>query len=178
MTTNSLAVKPGILSKLQIKETVLILAVSIVIPFLVHLLPAYNGAPAGAIVLAMFFAPYYAIKYFKFHVGVIAALFAPMLNYLVTGQPAAGLIPLLTLQLVLFVFVSKILYGVKAFQYLNAFFAYGASIIVSAILLLVFSGVMPGMTTGGYFESAFITGFPGILLLILANATLIQFDRK
>lgn len=178
MLINTYAVKSGIFSRLQIKETVLILALSILIPFLIHLFLAYNGVPVGAIVLAMFFAPYIAIRYFNFHVGIIAALLAPILNYFVTGHPATGLIPLMTLQLALFVISSRLLNEVKVFKYMNTLFAYILTIAVSALVLLIFPGLMFAASVGSYFESAFITGFPGILLLVLVNVALVQFDKR
>jgi hypothetical protein len=176
MANNSLALEPGLLSKVQVKETLIVLAISIIIPFLIHLLPAYKGTPAGAILLAMFFAPFYAIRYFKFHVGVIAAISSPMLNYLVTGKPTSGLVPLLTLQLVLFVLLSKVLYKIDTFKYLNAFFSYAAAIFISSILLALVPDLTHGMPIDVYLETAFVTAIPGILLLILANAVLVHFD--
>jgi hypothetical protein len=178
MTNNSLTIEPGLISRVQVKETIIVLIVSIVIPFLIHLLPTYKGTPAGAILLAMFFAPFYAIRYFKFHVGVIAAIFSPMLNHLITGQPIAGLVPLLTLQLVLFVFLSKALYKITALKYFNASFSYVATIFISLIILLIAPALKPGISMGRYFESAFVIGFPGIFLLIFVNALLIKFDKK
>ncbi len=177
-STNTIAAKPGIIVRLQVKETALVLALSVLITFLIHLLPSYNGIPVGAIFLAMFFAPYFAVKYFKFHVALLTSLAAPFMNYLITGNPRADLIPLLTLQLALFISASKIFSNFSSLKYLDALSSYVVAMVISFLALLAFPVLMSNSSLASYFQSAFVTGLPGILLLVLMNVALIQFNKK
>ena len=94
----SLAIENSLLSKLQIKESVAVLAFSILIPFLIHFIPV-SGNPVGAVLLPIFIAPFIAVVFFRFNVGIIAALLSPVLNYLLTGNPVYGLLGIITLEL-------------------------------------------------------------------------------
>ena len=175
---NSIAVKSGLLTKIQVKETVLILSLSVLIPFLVHFLPDFNGVAIGAIFLPMFWAPYIAVKYFKFHVGLIAALTAPILNYWITGNPHMAIISLMTIQLALFVVVSGLLKNFGKLKYLNAVLAYIIAIAAASIVIISLPALMPNLVLGNYFMTAFVSGLPGLILLAAINFASVRFNNK
>lgn len=177
-STNSIAVKSNLLSRIQIKETVLILSLSVLMPFLIHFLPDYNGIPIGAILLPMFWAPYIAAKFFKFHVGLIAALTAPIMNYWITGNPQMAIVSLMTVQLALFVIVSALLKNIGRLQYLNAVLSYLIAVTLSAFIILVLPLLMPGMILENYFISAIVSGLPGIVLLAVINYASVKLNKK
>jgi len=106
--TTSLTIESSLLNKVQIKESVFVLAFSILIPFLIHFIPV-SGNPAGAVLLPIFIAPFIAVVFFRLNVAVIAALLSPVLNYLLTGNPVYGIVGIITLELVLFVFIAWLL---------------------------------------------------------------------
>ena len=176
-SANSIAVGSNILTKLQIKETAIILILSVFIPFLIHFLPDYNGIVVGAILLPMFWAPYIAVKFFKFHVGLIAALVSPVINYLITGNPRIEIMTLMTIQLTLFVITAGLLKNLKTLKYLNAFLSYIIAVVSASILLILIPSLMPGLVIGNYFTAAFVTAIPGIVMLIAINFMSVKFSN-
>ncbi len=177
-SANSIAVRSSILSKLQVKETAVVLLLSVLIPFLIHLFPDYNGVVVGAILLPMFWAPYIAVKFFKFHVGLITALAAPAINYLITGNPRIEILTLTTIQLTLFVIITGLLKNIAPLKYLNALLSYIISALFASLLLVLIPSLMPGLILGNYFISSFVTCIPGIVVLAAINFTAVKFDNR
>ena len=66
-----------VIKDLQVVETVILLAGSILFQFLIHLIPS-SGAPLGAVLLAMFFAPLIAVIFFNFVYNRINRFFFPV----------------------------------------------------------------------------------------------------
>lgn len=165
--TTSLAIENSILTKLQLKESVSVLAFSILIPFLIHFVPV-SGNPAGAVLLPIFIAPFLAIIFFRLNVGIIAALLSPVLNYLLTGSPVYGIVGIMTLELFLFVLIAWLLIKLNYAKY----FAAPVSVVISMFLTqLVFSSV-------SHFAVVLTTAFPGIILISLVNILIFTFAKK
>ena len=99
---NTTTISNSFLRNLQIVETIALLAASILLQFLIHIIPS-TGTPIGAVLLAMFFAPLVAVIFFKAHTAFIVGILSPVLNYFITGLPKAEILPLMTIELVLFV---------------------------------------------------------------------------
>jgi hypothetical protein len=165
--TTSLTIESSLLNKVQIKESVFVLAFSILIPFLIHFIPV-SGNPAGAVLLPIFIAPFIAVVFFRLNVAVIAALLSPVLNYLLTGNPVYGIVGIITLELVLFVFIAWLLIKLKFVKY----FAAPVSVIISMFVTqLIFSSV-------GHFAVVLTTGLPGIILISLMNILIFTLAKK
>lgn len=175
-SVNSLAARQGILTRIQFKETAIILSLSVMVPFLIHFLPDINSLAIGAILLPMFWAPYFGVKFFKFHVGLIPALAAPVVNYLVTGNPQTGIVPLMTLQLAVFVVAAKVFDRFNYLKYFNAVVSYAVSISVSLLVMMTFPFFMPALNPAAYLSSAFIYGIPGIIALALINYFSVKYN--
>lgn len=175
--SNIVALKPGILQKLQVGEMVLVLALSVLIPFLIHLIPSYNGIPVGAIYLAMFIAPFIAVKFFKFHVALIVAASAPVLNFLITGNPVQGLVPLITFELIVFISISKILNEIPKLNYLNSLIAYLGTVLISLILINLFNGVFT-KSAAEFISVSVFSAVPGIILLVLMNILAVKWKKS
>jgi hypothetical protein len=83
-------------------KTASVISGMVVLPFLVHLIPYSGKAPLGATLLPMFIVPLVG-AFFVSPVGlVVAALAAPLLNYLLTGMPALPNLYVVTTELLLF----------------------------------------------------------------------------
>jgi hypothetical protein len=165
--TNSFAIENSILSKVQLKESVIVLAFSILIPFLIHFIPV-SGSPAGAVLLPIFIAPFIALMFFRLNVALLAALFSPMLNYLLTGNPVYGIVGTMTLELSLFVLLAWLLLKVNFVKYSAA----PVSIILSMFVTqLIFS-------SANYFIAVLTTALPGIILISLINILIFTFAKK
>jgi len=165
--TNSIIIDNLSLNKLQIKESVFVLAFSILIPFLIHFIPV-SGNPAGAVLLPIFIAPFIAVVFFRLNVGLIAAILSPMLNYLLTGNPLYGTVGLVTVELFLFVLISRPLIKMNYIKY----FAAPVSVIISMFAAqLIFSSV-------SHFVVVFTTALPGIILISLINLLIFPLAKK
>ena len=165
--TTSLTIGNSILDKLQLKESVIVLAFSILIPFLIHFVPI-SGSPAGAVLLPIFIAPFLAIVFFRLNVGITAALLSPMLNYLLTGNPVYGVVGIITLELSLFVLIAWLLIKVNYIKYSAA----PVSVIISMFIIqVIFSSV-------SHFTVVLTTALPGIILISLLNILIFTFEKK
>jgi hypothetical protein len=156
-----------LVNKLQVKETLSILACSILIPYLMHFIPA-SGNPVGAVLLPIFIAPFIAVVFFKWNTAVITALLSPMLNYIVTGNPHFAIVGVVTTELVLFVSMSLLLVKVNGLKYAAA----PISLVVSMFAAqAIFSSV-------SHFAVVFVTGLPGIALISLINIFALKLAGK
>jgi hypothetical protein len=165
--TSSLTIENSFLNKLQVKESVAVLAFSVLIPFLIHVIP-FAGSPAGAVLLPIFIAPFIAVVFFRFDVAIIAALLSPVLNYFLTGNPVYGSVGIMTLELCMFVSIAKLLIKYDYVKYIAA----PAGVIVSMFFSqFIFSSV-------NHFTAALTTAIPGIILISLLNVLLFTLSKK
>jgi hypothetical protein len=165
--TTSLTIENSLLNKLQVKESVAVLAFSVLIPFLIHAVP-FSGSSAGAVLLPIFFAPFIAVVFFRLDVAIIAALLSPVLNYLLTGNPAYGTVGVITLELSVFVLIAWVLIKSKYAKYVAA----PAGIIVT----MFFSGLV--FSSPSHFAVVLTTAVPGIILISLLNVLIFTLAKK
>ena len=161
----------GIVKNLQIVETIILLAASILFQFLIHLIPS-SGTPLGAVLLAMFFAPLIAVIFFKAHTAFIVGILSPVLNYFITGSPRAEILPLMTIELVLFVSLLYLFFNISRVKKISALLAVIISIALSFPIASLFSGY------SGNLLSSLTTAIPGILLLTSLNYFLVRHQEK
>jgi len=168
---NTSVVNSTVIRNLQVVETILLLAASILFQFLIHLIPN-SGTPVGAFLLAMFFAPLIAVIFFKPHTAFIVAIFSPILNYLISGSPLAEILPLITIKLVLFVSCLYLFFNVKSIKKISALFAIIISLSISPFIVTLFSKYSANVL------NTLTIAIPGILLLTLANYFLVRYQEK
>lgn len=167
--TNSLSRAEQIGSKLQLRATVVMMALAVLLPFLTHLLPAYNGTPAGAILLPMFYAPFIAVALFRLHVGLLAAIAAPLLNFLVTGMPLAGVLMVLGIELVLFTFIAASLLKTSKLSWVAAPLSYLLAKGVSGSILAFVPSLVPNVSAGDFVANSITHALPGLVVLLGIN---------
>jgi hypothetical protein len=85
-----------------------VLAISVFLPVVVHVVPSFDGLPMGAHLLPIFYAPLLAIMMKRMPVAFLAALIAPLLNHLITGMPATAIVLPLTMELIAFTLLFTI----------------------------------------------------------------------
>ena len=168
---NTSVVNNAAIRNLQVVETVLLLAGSILLQFLIHLIPS-SGTPIGAYVLAMFFAPLIAIIFFKPHTAFVVAILSPILNYLISGSPIAVILPLMTIKLVLFVSCLYLFFNIKSIKKISALLAILVSLTLSPFIVSLFSSYNKNVL------STLTTAIPGILLLTVVNYFLVRYQEK
>jgi len=166
--TKSIALEQGVLSRIRIRATLIALVGGVATPFLAHMLPAYNGTPVGAILLAMFYAPLVAVLVSRFHVGLIVAALAPLLNVLITGHPDWSIAPVLTIELILFVSFVYFLSRQKAIGWLSAPVAYIAAKTVSTAAIAVFPAIL-NVNPADFWLNSIVNGSAGLAVLTAIN---------
>ncbi len=159
----------------DIPQSLIVLAAAVAVPFLIHLIPFSGGVPLGMKILPLFYIPLIAILVFRFHVGFIAALLAPIVNYLITGQPVFEMVMLLSAELALF---AGAVYLCAKHKYLR-WIAGPLSFIIAKGISSLSMGWMPfEMTSGEYWINAVSNGTLGIMLLLILNIVVLRFWKS
>ncbi len=171
---SSAALKP-IVKDLELKGVAILIAASLVVPFLIHLIPPVNGVRMGAVLLPMFYVPLIAVTFYKFRTALIVTAFGPSLNYLLTGSPVAGAVPLLTSEVLLFVLILTVLLKYNRLKQISALISILPALVIPPLLIGLFSG------HGYSLEHLLISlrnAVPGIIVLMLMNIFLPRLKEK
>ena len=92
-----------------VKETSVVLGLTLFLPFVVHILPSWDDSPLGSHLLPIFYAPLGALILNRMGIAVFASFLAPWINHLLTGHPVVPMAALLCLQLMVFLMVGAAL---------------------------------------------------------------------
>ncbi|NND06765.1 MAG: hypothetical protein HKN87_10330 [Saprospiraceae bacterium] len=161
---------------LQITPTIAILIATCLLPLMVHLIPIGGGAPAGAMLLPIFYLPFIALIFFKKHVALVAALLAPFINFLLTGNPQWELVTLLSVELVAFVILSAGLLRQHRLKWIAAPVGYlGAKLVSSLVLILL--PLLPNLQASDFLAQSIATALPGILILMVINILVLKLKK-
>lgn len=155
-----------------IPATLVTIAATVALPFLVHLLPPVNGTPVGAVLLPLFIAPFVALYLFHPAAALVAALVTPSINRALTGQPTAEMAVLLTVELTVFTVVALLLKSRWPRSVVNAPAAYLAAKVVAAIVLSL-TALIPALPLG-YLTSSVVNALPGLAILLVVNLLLVR----
>lgn len=150
----------------RIAAVTVLLAVGLVLPLLVHLIPVQAGPPAGARLLPIFLAPLVALLRLDAVSALTIALLSPLLNRLVTGMPDG---PMLTALLVELAAFCGILLLVRRFAPRAAGPAAPFAYLVAAALATLLLGSVP---TAGWLVDTLRVAWPGLVVLAAAGAAL------
>lgn len=156
------------LISLEVRETAVVLAASVVLPFLVHLVPPLAAIPLGARVLPMFYAPFIAVILFRPHVAIITGLFSPILNSLLTGHPLPEKVFVLTIELVLFSIISYLIHR----KWKNFWGAAPLAYLVTVLSVMSLLGSIE------FLIGTIVMSFPGLAILLLINIFLLRSQPK
>jgi hypothetical protein len=163
--------------RLLVRETAIMLGISIAVPFLVHLIPSQT-VPWGARFLPIFLAPLLGVALFRLHVGLVPALLAPVLNHLITGSPAPIVVGVLTLELVVFALAVNGMLKSWPRLWLAGPLAYlvakGASAVAISVLPWL-SGLRPAHE---FALRSVETAMPGLLILAAVTLLAIQVRNR
>ncbi len=158
-----------------IKTTALILMAAVFFPFVIHLIPPYNGFSIGAYLLPMFYIPFIALFWYDWKVALPIAILAPLLNFLITGNPNWGFLVVLTLELVLFTGIAFLLLKQKTLKWIAAPFGYIGAKVISSLLLFIVP-IMPAAPVE-FFLGSLSRALPGIGILLLLNFLLLKYGH-
>lgn len=165
-----------IVKRAQLLATLAMTALGFLLPFAIHFFPTFQGTPVGAMFIPMFYMPFIASLFFRFHVGFIAAALAPVLNYAITGHPSVNLVTILTIEMSAFVFVAFILNQQNFLKYISAPLSYLIVKVFSLALLMLIPSLI-AVTPLKFFINSVSTAVPGILILTLLNLILVKVKK-
>lgn len=152
-----------------ISAACVVVAMTLLLPLLFHLLPAGEGVPLGARLLPIFYAPFLAALLFHPGVGLVAALLAPSLNHALTDRPAPEMVTMLTLELLLF--VGVILFARTRWP--NIPVLAPAAYVLAHLLAAVALGLPWTMAV-----ASLSTALPGIVILFILNVMVVLARRR
>jgi hypothetical protein len=156
------------------RELGILLTLSVMFPFMIHILPVPDDVRLGPKLLPMFYAPLLASLLGRTQSALIVALIAPWLNWLLTGHPTTRAGTVMTVQLITFVFVLRaLLTGLGPRWYLAAP-AYLGSLLAAALVVALFPALVGGRAAVEWAVSTIRIGLPGIAILVLINWLVIR----
>jgi hypothetical protein len=151
------------------RELGILLCLSVMFPFMVHIIPVPGDAQLGPRLLPMFYAPLLATLWGRTRSAVTVALLAPWLNWALTGYPPPPGAVVMMIQLLGFVIVLRtLLAGVGARWFLAAP-AYFSGLAVSAVATALVPALIGGQTALAWAAQSAAIGLPGIAILVLIN---------
>jgi hypothetical protein len=157
------------------RELGVLLCLSVMFPFLIHVLPVPATARLGPRLLPMFYAPLLAVLWGRVPTAFIIALLAPWLNWALTSYPAPLGAAMMVVELLGFVTALRALVarvGMRGFLALPSYLAAMAlATVVAAIFPLLTDG-RPALTWAAQSVAA---GIPGMAILFLINALAIRY---
>ncbi|MDJ0834504.1 MAG: hypothetical protein QNJ69_13350 [Gammaproteobacteria bacterium] len=162
------------LQTLQIPHTLIILAATMLLPVLFHLIPPVSDVPMGARLLPLFYAPLIAVLLFRPHVGLIAAALAPMLNYLLTGRPEFGLVTLLSGELLTFSLIMLLALKLR----LPAWLMVPVALLLAKTASFLLLHAMPHLSALPpvvYWQVTLANAIPGMLVLMAIAWTVTRY---
>ncbi|WP_291782982.1 hypothetical protein [Cecembia sp.] len=160
----------------RLKTISMVLVAAVFFPFFVHLIPPQNGIPIGAFLLPMFYIPFIALFAYNWKVALPIAFLAPILNFLITGNPNWEFLTVLTLELILFTGIAYLLLNGNWSKWVAAPLGYLGAKIISSLLLNFIP--MVSSVPWDFFLSSITRALPGIGVLLLINFLLLMFLNK
>ena len=144
------------------RELGILLTLSVMFPFLVHVLPVPEDARLGPRLLPMFYAPLLATLVGRTRSALIVAVVAPWLNWALTAHPLPPGALMMTIELLAFVLA------------LRSLPAYLTSMAAAVLAAGVFPGLIGNRAALGWAAQSLATGLPGVAILLLINWLVIR----
>ena len=151
------------------RELGILLSLSVMFPFMIHILPVPQDSRLGARLLPMFYAPLLAALVGRPATALGVALLAPWLNWALTSHPSPSGAIVLTLQLVVFVVAMRAMLARVAPHWFLVVSAFLLCIAASALAAAVFPAAIGGREPLAWALQNVSTGLPGLGVLLLIN---------
>lgn len=156
-------------------ELGILLTLSVVFPFLVHILPVPEDACLGPRLLPMFYAPLLAALLGRTRSALLVAMAAPWLNWALTNHPTPRGAIVAMLQLFVFVGVVRGLLAEVGARRFIAVPAYFASLASATIVVSVFPELIGGRPALAWVSNSLAMAWPGIGILLLINWLAVRY---
>ena len=151
------------------REMGILLALSVMFPFMIHIIPVPGDSQLGARLLPMFYAPLLAALWGRARSAVVLALAAPWLNWALTLHPAPLGAVVMMAELLGFVLVMRLLLTKVGAHWSLAAPAYFAGKIAAVVAVSLLPALIGGRAALGWAAQSVVIGAPGIAILVLIN---------
>jgi hypothetical protein len=166
---------PRFLTASLARELGVLLSLSVMFPYMIHLIPVPENAQLGPRLLPMLYAPLLAILLGRMRSAVLVALSAPWLNWALTSHPSPPSAIVMMAQLLVFVFTLRVLLtGLGPWWFLAAP-AYFAGLAASAVVAALFPALIGGQAALTWAARSVAIGLPGIAILVLINWLVLHY---
>ncbi len=168
--------------KFYVAETTIFLALTLIIPALVHQIPSNDSVPIGAKLLPIFYAPLVATILFHYRVGLFIGIAAPLINFTLFGKPALPIVGVLSLELVLFVSIVALIYTskfefTKPLHFIIGALGYLIAKLISSSLVFLFPQIVAIEAQKFLFQSV-SNAWLGLIFLAIISTVITLFDRN
>ena len=154
---------------MRLLDLAVFLGLTLLAPWVVHMIPSWDDSPIGAKLLPIFYAPLIAALTGRGQVAVTVALLAPWVNHLLFGMPPRPIAMLLNIELVVFSIVAASMASRWAGQAWLGPVAYLATKPIVFVALLSFPGLMPSLSAAAFTVSSTVQAWPGSVVLALLS---------
>lgn len=151
------------------REMGILLALSVLFPFMIHVIPVPEDAQLGPRLLPMFYAPLLAALWGRVRSAAAVALLAPWLNWALTSHPTPPIAVVTMVELSGFVLVIRLLLAGVGPRWFLAAPAYFSGMMAAAFATGLFPALIGGRPALPWAAQSIITGAPGIAILLLIN---------
>ena len=159
----------------QARELGILLTLSVMFPFMVHLVPVPGDGQLGPRLLPMFYAPLLAALWGRTRSGVALALVAPWLNWVLTSHPAPPGAVVASVELLGFVLAARFLLAEVGARWFLAAPAFLAAKAASICLAGLVPGLIAHQPVFAWAARGIVVGAPGIAILLLINWLVVRF---
>ncbi len=150
-------------------ELGILLCLSVMFPFMIHIIPVPEDAQLGPRLLPMFYAPLLASLVGRMRSALVVASLAPWLNWALTSHPSPPGAILMMIELLLFVSTLRALLVKTGSHWFLAAPAYLAGKTGSVLAAALFPSLIGGQPALPWGVHSVGIGLPGIAILILIN---------
>jgi len=166
---------PRFLTASLARELGILLTLSLMFPFLIHVLPVPETSRLGARLLPMFYAPLLAALWGRTTTAWLVALIAPWLNWALTGHPTPAGGVMLTIQLLVFIAIVRLLLARAGVRWFMAIPAYLAGMGAALVVALVFPALIGGRPPMDWAVQSVVRSLPGMGVLVLITCLVLRF---
>jgi hypothetical protein len=157
------------------RELGVLLALSVMFPFMIHIIPVPGDSQLGPRLLPMFYAPLLAALWGRVRSAAVVALLAPWLNWALTSHPSPPIAVVTMVELSGFVVVVRVLLAGVGPRWFLAAPAFFAGMAAAALVTGLFPALIGGRPALAWAAQCIVTGEPGIVILLVINWLALRF---
>lgn len=167
--TASSDARPRFLTASLAREMGILLFLSVMFPFMVHILPVPTDERLGPRLLPMFYAPLLAALWGRRSSALLISCGAPWLNWLLTSHPTPRMGIVMSIELLAFVLALRWLIARTGPRWFLAAPAFVCAKIASTVAVAFFPVLVGARPPLVWAVQGTLLGLPGIAVLVAIN---------